>query len=247
MIAELRKGAVANLPVGASVAAYGSVLGMLAAQKGLTWSQLLAMNLSVFAGSAQFVMVEMWAPPLPVIEMVLAVLIINMRYLLIGASLHPLFQGKSLLHKAGVMHLVADENWAVTMAAYRGNGASTGFLLGGGICLCSVWSMGTLLGHRLGALVTQPERFALDFAFVAVFTALTVSMWRGRSDIAPWATAAVLAVAAEQWLPGKWYIVIGGIGGALVPVLQQMLSVTNTERRPASIRSHKDSITESTP
>ena len=220
MIEEMRRGALANLPVGASVAAYGSVLGMLAAQKGLSWIQLLAMNLSVFAGSAQFVMVDMWTPPLPVVEMTLAVLIINMRYLLIGASLNPLFKGKSLVQKAGIMHLVADENWAVTMAAYRHGRATTGFLLGGGICLCSVWSMGTLLGHQLGALVTRPERFALDFAFVAVFTALTVSMWRGKSDIAPWITAALLAVVAERWLPGKWYIVIGGIGGALIPALQ---------------------------
>ncbi|BBO70011.1 hypothetical protein DSCA_39410 [Desulfosarcina alkanivorans] len=220
MIEEMRRGAVANLPVGASVAAYGSVLGMLAAQKGLTWVQLLVMNLSVFAGSAQFVMVEMWAPPLPVVEMTLAVLIINMRYLLIGASLNPLFKDEPLIHKAGIMHLVADENWAVTMAAHRSGDATTGFLLGGGICLCSVWSMGTLLGHRLGAVVTQPERFALDFAFVAVFTALAVSMWRGRTDILPWLTAAVLAIAAERCLPGKWYILVGGIGGALVPALQ---------------------------
>ena len=72
MIEEMRRGALANLPVGASVAAYGSVLGMLAAQKGLTLTQLLAMNLSVFAGSAQFVMVEMWAPPLPVVEMTIS-------------------------------------------------------------------------------------------------------------------------------------------------------------------------------
>jgi predicted branched-subunit amino acid permease len=219
---------------------------MLAAQKELTWVQLLAMNLSIFAGSAQFVMVEMWAPPLPVVEMVLAVLIINMRYLLIGASLHPLFLGKSLAHKAGIMHLVADENWAVTMADHRRNGSTTGFLLGGGICLCSVWSMGTLLGHRLGAVVSQPERFALDFAFVAVFTALTVSMWRGKSDIAPWVTAAVLAVAVERWLPGKWYIVIGGIGGALIPAVQGLLRSREKTRTSLSNRSRRQPTTEET-
>lgn len=220
MLDDIQKGAVANLPVAASVAAYGSVLGMLAAQKGLTFLQLLAMNLSVFAGSAQFVMVEMWVPPLPVAEMTLAVLVINLRYLLIGASLEPLFRGSSLARKAGIMHLVADENWAVTMAASRRGAASGAFLLGGGICLCSVWCMGTLLGHQLGALVAQPERFALDFAFVAVFTALTVSMWRGKTDIFPWLTAAALSVLTERWLPGKWYILVGGLGGALVPVLQ---------------------------
>ncbi|WP_319406523.1 AzlC family ABC transporter permease [uncultured Desulfosarcina sp.] len=246
MIEEMRRGALANLPVGASVAAYGSVLGMLAAQKGLTWVQLLAMNLSVFAGSAQFVMVEMWAPPLPVVEMTLAVLIINMRYLLIGASLNPLFQGKSLAHKAGIIHLVTDENWAVTMAAYRCKGATTGFLLGGGICLCSIWSMGTLLGHQLGALVVRPERFALDFAFIAVFTALTVSMWRGKGDIAPWAAAAVLAVVAERWLPGKWYIVVGGIGGALVPAVREIFIARENARNPLSNRSRSDPMTKET-
>ena len=230
MLEDLRDGAVANLPVSASVAAYGSVLGMLAAQKGLTWMQLLAMNLSVFAGSAQFVMVEMWVPPLPVVEMTLAVLIINLRYLLIGASLEPLFRGTSLTRKAGIMHLVADENWAVTMAACRRGNGSTAFLLGGGICLICVWSMGTLLGHQLGALVARPERFALDFAFVAVFTALTMGMWRGKTDLLPWLTAAVLAIVAQRWLPGKWYILIGGLGGALVPVLEGCLKSTACDR-----------------
>ena len=234
MLDDLRSGAVANLPVAASVAAYGSVLGMLAAQKGLSWLQLLAMNLSVFAGSAQFVMVEMWAPPLPVMEMTLAVLIINLRYLLIGASLEPLFRGTSMTRKAGIMHLVADENWAVTMAACRRGRASTTFLLGGGICLICVWTMGTLLGHQLGALVTRPERFALDFAFVAVFTALTVSLWRGKSDLLPWIVASVLAIAAQRWLPGKWYILIGGLGGALVSVQENASNWKYTSRAKRS-------------
>ena len=219
---QMQKGAVANLPVAASVVAYGSVLGVLAAQKDVSWLELLVMNVAVFAGSAQFVMVEMWTPPLPILEMTLAVLIINMRYLLIGASLNPLFQGKSLAHRAGIMHLVADENWAVTMAAHRKGTATIWFLLGGGICLFSVWSFGTLFGHRLGALVRNPEALALDFAFTAVFTALAVSLWRGKGDLLPWAGAAILAGLAEKILPGKWYIVVGGVGGALVQLLRKV-------------------------
>jgi branched chain amino acid efflux pump len=222
MFADFRSGFTANLPIAASVAAYGSVLGVLAAQKGLSWGELLAMNLSVFAGSAQFVMVEMWVPPLPIVEIALAVLVINLRYLLIGASLSPLFEGKSLMHKLTVMHLVADENWAVTMAEHRRGGTSTGFLLGGGVCLILVWSSGTLAGHGLGAVIQHPEAFALDFAFIAVFTALATSMWRGRADLIPWVVAAGLAVLAEMLLPGKWYIVIGGVGGAVVSALKSL-------------------------
>ena len=217
---QVRRGFIANLPVAASVAAYGSVLGVLASQKGIGWTMLLMMNLSIFAGSAQFVMVDMWVAPLPVIEIIIAVLIINMRYLLIGASLHPLFSGRSLRHKMTMMHLVADENWAVTMAAHRSGGATTAFLFGGGVCVLSAWCAGTLFGHRLGAVVQNPEAFALDFAFVAVFTALTVSLWRGRQDVQPWLVAALVAVSVEKLLPGKWYILAGGMAGALVPVFR---------------------------
>ncbi len=235
-----RRGAVANLPVAASVAAYGSVLGVLAAKQQISWLTLLVMNLSIFAGSAQFVMVEMWLPPLPVLEIILGVMVINMRYLLIGASLHPLFAGRSLWRKALSMHLVADENWAVTMAAHQRGRASIGFLLGGGVCLLSVWCLGTLAGHRLGAFIQHPEAFGLDFAFVAVFTALLTGFWRNRSDCVPWCVAATLSLVASQVLPGKWYIICGGIGGALASVAQTRrqpragAAEGSTRRRPSA-------------
>ncbi|WP_457576105.1 AzlC family ABC transporter permease [Desulfomarina sp.] len=214
-LSQLGAGFRANLVVAASVGAYGSVLGLMAAQKGLTWYQLLLMNLSVFAGSAQFVMVDMWVPPLPLFEMTLAVLVINMRYLLIGASLNPLFRGRSLLHRLLFMHLVADENWAMTMARFHRERTTSYFLLGGGLCVQSAWCIGTLTGHRFGAVISNPELYGLDFAFVAVFTALVFSFWRGRQDFLPWLITVLLAVITEKIIPGKWYILVGGTGGAL--------------------------------
>ena len=214
MHTALRRGFVAALPVSISVAAYGSVLGVLAAQRGLSWLELLLMNVFVFAGSAQFVMVEMWATPLPIFAAALAAFVINLRYLLIAASLQPLFAGKSLGHKLTRIHLVADENWAVTVAAQRRGQADTTFLLGAGICVMTAWCGGTLLGHALGASIEHPEAYALDFAFVAVFTALATSLWRGRQDLIPWLVAAGVAVLTEALLPGKWYILLGGLSGA---------------------------------
>ncbi len=67
----MSKGFKDSLPVALSVLAYGSVLGVLAAKQGVSFSQLAFMNTAVFAGTAQFVMVEMWQAHLPVIEMVI--------------------------------------------------------------------------------------------------------------------------------------------------------------------------------
>lgn len=215
MRSEFVRGARANLPLGLSAMAYGSVLGILAAQKGVLWTDIMLMNSAVFAGSAQFVMVDMWGVQLPVFEMALAALVINLRYLLIGASLEPLFAGKSLGHKMCFIHLVADENWAVTMAEHRNGTANTWFLLGGGVLLYLFWSFGTLMGLFGGGAIAQPEKYALDFAFTAVFTALAVSMWQGKRDVLPWVVAGGLALISEHFLPGKWYIIIGGLGGSI--------------------------------
>lgn len=224
---QCRNGARANIPLAVSAMTYGGVLGVLSGQQGVSWAEMMGMNLLLFAGSAQFVMVEMWTEPLPVVEIGLAVLVINLRYLLIGASLQPVFQGHSLLDKAMMMHLVADENWAVTMVEHRKSGTTPYFLLGGGILLLTAWSSATMVGNVLGGFIVEPERFALDFAFVAVFAALAFSLWRGKSDLFPWLVAGLVALAGESLLPGKWYIALGGICGAVVAALQAVYTKEN--------------------
>lgn len=216
---SLYRGAAANIPLAISAITYGGVLGVLSAQKGVTWAEMSAMNILMFAGSAQFVMVDMWQAPLSVAAISIAVFIINLRYLLIGASLQPVFSGHSFLNKICFMHLVADENWAVTIAEHRKSGTDPFFLLGGGLLLLCAWSSGTLAGNLLGSFISQPEKYALDFAFTAVFAALTLSLWRGKEDIVPWSVAVVLALICEKILPGKWHIVVGGIGGAVAAAL----------------------------
>lgn len=239
MIVSMQRGALANVPLAVSAMTYGAVLGVLSGQQGVTWMEMMTMNTFLFAGSAQFVMVEMWSAPLPVAEIVIAVLIINLRYLLIGASLQPVFMGYNLGAKAAMMHLVADENWAVTMAEHRTKGTNPFFLLGGGLLLFVAWSSSTIVGNILGGFVVEPEKYGLDFAFVAVFAALSLSLWRDSSDLLPWGAAALLAVIGNQFLPGKWYIVIGGLGGAICAALcsilaerKQAISKNTMERSP---------------
>ena len=212
---DLQRGARATFPLAISAMTYGMVFGVISGQHGVSWAEMLAMDLLLFAGSAQLVMIEMWNSPIPVVAIGLAVLVINLRYLLICASLQPVFDRTPLWQKALAMHLVVDENWAVTIAAHRRGTASPAFLIGGGLLLLAAWTGGTISGNLLGGQIMDPARWGLDFAFVAVFAALSLSLWRGNEDILPWLTAAVLAVVGEQLLPGKLYVVLGGVGGAL--------------------------------
>ncbi len=230
---EWIRGMRANIPLAVSAMAYGGVFGVLSGNQGVSWAEMLALDLMMFAGSAQLVMIEMWSAPLPVVAMGLAVLIVNMRYLLIGASLQPVFDGRPLWQKALGMHLVADENWAVTIAEHRNGGTCPAFLVGGGMLLLVAWTTSTIAGNLLGGQIMEPARWGLDFAFVAVFVALSMSLWQGRDDLLPWVIAAGLAVAGEHLLPGKLYIALGGIGGAMTAVIQEMVQMRT---HPAEIR-----------
>ncbi|ROR35200.1 AzlC family ABC transporter permease [Inmirania thermothiophila] len=215
--ASLARGARESAALAAVVAAYGVVLGAIAAGRGLALGELLGMGAAVFAGAAQFVAVGLWERPLPVAEMVLAVAAVNLRYLLMSAALAPLFEGRPLWARLAGVHLVADENWAVTMAAMRRGGADPGFLLGGGLAVLGGWLAGCAAGHALGAVLPRPERLGLDFAVTAVFLCLLRGLWRdARRDAAPWLVAALASATAAAVLPGRWYVLAGALAGALV-------------------------------
>ena len=212
---EFNDGFIANIPIAISVFAYGSVLGMLCVQKDISVYELVLMNVFIFAGSAQFVMVDMWSSTLDIIGITLAALMINLRYFLIGASLNDLFINSSKKEKFKFMHFVTDECWAITMNRLKHQELTPTFLFGGGICIFTFWFCGTILGFTLGEFISDPAKFGLDFAFIAIFTALTFGMYKGKENILPWIVTALVAVICEHYMGGKAYIVIAAIVGSL--------------------------------
>lgn len=220
--AGLWAGARDNLGIGLAVSGYGAVFGVLTAAKGITLAQMMGMNLFIFAGASQFIIVDMWTPAAVVAEIILAAVVVNLRYLLIGASLRPLFTGRPLSHKVPAMHLVADENWAVSMSRLAGPDGATltpAHLLGGGLCLAAFWYASSVAGYVAGNILPEPRSLGLDFAFTAVFLALALGLWKGREDLLPWIVTAVTAWAAAEALPGKWYVLIGAACGFVTVVI----------------------------
>lgn len=215
---DFKNGFIANIPIGFSVFTYGTVLGMLCTQKGIALYELILMDLFIFAGSAQFVMVNMWSNSLDTIGIILAALMINLRYFLVGASLNPLFITSSKKEKFKYMHLVSDENWAITINRLKTQELTPLFLFGGGVSILLTWSLGTVMGYTLGEFITDPPKYGLDFAFIAIFTALTFNMYKGKEDLLPWLITALCAIICEYFIPGKLYIIVGAVCGSLSSV-----------------------------
>jgi 4-azaleucine resistance transporter AzlC len=210
------------VPVAISIASYGVVWGVLAGQAGLTPLEVLLMSGIVYAGSSQFVALTMWSPAgLPIASIVIATAIINLRMLLMTATLHPLFAGTPRWKALLAMFLVSDEVWAMTMANHAKGGSAPAFMLGAGSLAWLAWVGSTLTGRLLGAVIDDPTAYGLDFAFTATFLALLFSMWKGRGDLVPWLAGGLIALGVTAVVPGTWYIIAGGLGGSFIGALLQ--------------------------
>lgn len=215
----MKAGAVASLPVSLSVGAYGVVYGVLANGAGWSLGDVFTTGFVVFAGASQFVALQMWGDPAPFGAILLMTVALNLRYLLIGASLRGVFSGTGLLDKVLGMHFVADENWVVTIAAAGRGEASPGFLLGGGLMVALFWIGSGLVGVVLGGQVPDPNRLGLDFAFTAAFTVMAMALRKDRRDVAIWAATAAGAAFGDWAVGGVWYVLTGTAAGIAVAAL----------------------------
>jgi len=213
-------GAKKSIPIAASVFAYGLVFGVLARQAGLSLLEALLMSGLVFAGASQFVALGLWAAALPVGAIILTTLIVNLRHLLMGASISPWFSRLPFARAYGTLFFLSDESWALLMGDFARGKRNAAFLLGSGAALYIAWVSAAIVGRTLGGVIQDPAQWGLDFAITAVFIALLVGLWRGKQDILPWIVAAIVAAAAAHWLPGKWYILLGALAGSLIGVVR---------------------------
>ncbi len=216
----IRAGFLITLPVALGVAGYGIAFGLLADQAGLSLLEATLMSATVLAGASQIVAVELWANPVPIATVVLATFLVNLRYSLMGAALHPWFQHLSAGQTYGSLFFMTDENWALTLRDLKAGNSRGGFLFGSGLAIWSAWVGSTILGTLAGGAIGDPAAWGIDFILAVVFLALAVELWEGTSSLVPWCVALVSAVLAAELLAGQWYILVGGVTAGIVEVLR---------------------------
>lgn len=214
-----RSGLVDVAPVLVGLVPFALVLGALAAGKGLSPLEVALMSGLVFAGGSQFVAVELWRDPAPVGLLTLMALMVNARHLLMGAALAPRAAAWSA-RAWPALFFMADEVWALALRRAAGGPVPLAYWAGLAAGLWCNWVALTAVGALLGAVVEDPTRYGLDFAFVAVFVALLRGMWAARRTVvAPWLASGVTAALVHALLPGPWYVPAGALAGLAAAIL----------------------------
>ncbi len=112
---------------------------------------------------------------------------------------------------------MADENWALTMRDLTAGSGRGAFLLGSGIAMWVFWVGSTVVGRSPVASSAIPPATASTSSSQPSSSRSPPNS--GRALVAsPWLVALGVAVAAAELVPGRWYILLGGLAAAeLVP------------------------------
>ena len=65
-----------------------------------------------------------------------------------------------------------------------------------------------------GTAVPDPARWGLDLIFPLTFLGLLSTFLKDRLSVVVALAAGAIALAAARWLPGTWYVIVGGALGA---------------------------------
>jgi 4-azaleucine resistance transporter AzlC len=211
---NMKNGFLSNLPISLSVFTYGVVLGIICNTKSIDYIQLMLMNIFIFAGSSQFVIVDMLSNNLSLTTIIGTAILINMRYFLIGTTLDKLFFNSTIKQKLLIMHFVTDESWAITMKNMKEKDITIYFLLGGSLCIFLSWILGTSIGYFFAQLIIEPKYYGLDFAFYAMFIAILTTMYKSKNDFLTFFVTALIAIILEKLLGNSIYILISAMLGS---------------------------------
>ncbi|MEI2416676.1 AzlC family ABC transporter permease [Orrella sp. JC864] len=193
-----RAGLRAAMPALVATGTWGLVTGVAMVKSGLTESMALAMTLLVYAGSAQLTSLPLIATGAPLWLVFAAGLVVNVRFIIFGAALHPFFRHLSWKRRFLLGYFTTDMAFVLFMprfgdAAARGTREQLWFFLGAIVPGWFVWQSSSIAGVLLASFV--PTAWSLDFAAVLALLAITVPLASSRPMI-----VAMLAAGVVAWV-----------------------------------------------
>jgi 4-azaleucine resistance transporter AzlC len=203
-------------PVMGTVLVVGMTFGVVARQSGLQPLEIAGMSLLVFAGASQFAMVQLFSESAPTAIVIASVLFINLRHLLMAASLRAQLQRLPLAGRLVAGFVLTDESFAMATGYFRRGGRSFAYYFTFAVSLYVLWNLATLAGIAIGSAIGDPRRLGIDFAITATFTGIVVLAIRHRSEAVIALVAAL--VAGGLALAGASTVAVI-TAGALAPLI----------------------------
>ncbi|MFC4172335.1 AzlC family ABC transporter permease [Microvirga sp. GCM10011540] len=202
---DIAPAAIAAIPI-------GLLFGAVAVAKGLSPAEIALMSALVFAGGAQFAAIETWVHPAPIAALAFATFLINVRHVLMGASLSPKIR-LSRAQEFFAFYFMTDESWALSERRALDRPVTGAYWVAMAAALYVNWVASTAVGAVLGSFLGDPARLGADFAFTALFIGLIAGFGRSRVTLVTVAVSAIVAALVHHFVGAPWHVACGAMAG----------------------------------
>ncbi|WP_417465226.1 AzlC family ABC transporter permease [Kordiimonas sp.] len=214
--AGLTRGIKANMAAVPAVIAFGIGFGATALEHDLPASAALGMSAFVFAGSAQYAVLELWGEPMPYIAIALITLALNARHIVLALTLRQYLARLGAPVKYLALSVLSDANWAASQSAIRKGDMDVAHLAGGGIALWVAWFIGTAVGVSFGQAIGSLYPYGIDVVMPAFFACALIGLTKGRAEMPALASSALVSALLAAVIALHWAILIGAAVGAMI-------------------------------
>jgi len=207
---DLKKAFVASIPVMTGYISLGIGFGILLESKGYGPAWALLMSFAVYAGSLQYVLVDMMAGGVSLLTTALTSLMVNARHLFYGISVIDKYKGAGW-KKPYMIFGLTDETYSLVFSdeAAKGVKDKHGFYFVLTLMNQCYWIAGSVIGGAVGTLITF-DTTGIDFALTALFVTIFVDQWRSTKNHGP----AIIGVGSSVIC-----LLIFGSGNFLIPAM----------------------------
>lgn len=198
-----------TIPVMAGYISLGIAFGLLLQSIGYGPVWAFLMSLFIYAGSAQFLAVELLAAGATLTHIALLTFLLNFRHLFYGLSMIEKYRGTGI----GKIYLIfglTDETYALLTGYKTPEGLSDkSYFFAVTLMNHLYWILGSVIGSVAGSIIPF-DLTGIDFAMTALFAVLVVEQWKTNKNHIPAISGFVITVAA---------LFIFGADNFLIPAL----------------------------
>ncbi len=211
----IRQAFMATLPVMAGYMVLGMGFGILLNAKGYGpwWS--LCMSGFIYAGSMQYLAIDLMAQGASLLTAALTTLMVNARHLFYGVSMIDGYRGMGK-KKPYAIFALTDETYSLVCGenAFVPETERHRYCFWVSVLDQCYWVLGSLIGSLLGQILPFSVE-GIDFALTALFVTVFVEQWLSAKDHAP----ALIGVCASVLC-----LLVFGPSGFLIPSMLLILA-----------------------
>lgn len=202
---EIRKGLSDIWLVGLGLIPLGLAFGLLMTQGGFAWWWTPIFSTVIYAGSMEFVALNMVLGGVGPLSAALTGFMVNFRHIFYGLT-YPLQLVRSTAGRLYGAYALTDESYAVVSALPRSTRLTGVRLLTIQVVIQLFWVLPGIIGALVGDII-PPDIEGLDFALTALFIVLAYEAFQSTRDLGAVLVAAAIGVVAAIAFPAQMLII----------------------------------------